>query len=420
MEDSSSPFEWPIDDETEIVLSRIRKRGKAWIVGGWVRDSLLGVKSNTDIDIATNLRPTEIVKIFPDSIIINENFGTVLVRMKDENIQFFKEWEVTTLRSESNYTDGRRPDLVNFGDSIFEDISRRDFTINAMAINREGDLIDKFGGHDDLKKNTLRCVGNANERLSEDGLRIIRAFRFIGLRDNTIMTFDSELNKAILDNVGMIKKVSKERIDSELRKIMKSRNALRILSKMKDFKVIEIIFPDLKINLDVKLTDDYRVNLLLIFGNDDKNNIEVAKLLKKYLKISNKDESIIRFLSVNKLNIPSNNAGELRRFRTYLSDEQKNCFLKYLEGSGFDANNLKSSLINLPPLKAGKEPLIDGNILRSVTGLEPGAKLGKLKGLLHREQIEQDIGNIEEVLNLLKYIDWENSNYEDWGQMCWP
>ena len=420
MEDSSSPFEWPIDDETEIVLSRIRKKGKAWIVGGWVRDSLLGVKSNTDIDIATNLRPTEIVKIFPDSIIINENFGTVLVRMKDENIQFFKEWEVTTLRSESNYTDGRRPDLVNFGDSIFEDISRRDFTINAMAINREGDLIDKFGGHDDLKKNILRCVGNANERLSEDGLRIIRAFRFIGLRDNTIMTFDSELNKAILDNVGMIKKVSKERIDSELRKIMKSRNALRILSKMKDFKVIEIIFPDLKINLDVKLTDDYRVNLLLIFGNDDKNDIEVAKLLKKYLKISNKDESIIRFLSVNKLNIPSNNAGELRRFRTYLSDEQKNCFLKYLEGSGFDANNLKSSLINLPPLKAGKEPLIDGNILRSVTGLEPGAKLGKLKGLLHREQIEQDIGNIEEVLNLLKYIDWENSNYEDWGQMCWP
>ena len=420
MEDSSSPFEWPIDDETEIVLSRIRKKGKAWIVGGWVRDSLLGVKTNTDIDIATNLRPTEIVKIFPDSIIINENFGTVLVRMKDENIQFFKEWEVTTLRSESNYTDGRRPDLVNFGDSIFEDISRRDFTINAMAINREGDLIDKFGGHDDLKKNILRCVGNANERLSEDGLRIIRAFRFIGLRDNTIMTFDSELNKAILDNVGMIKKVSKERIDSELRKIMKSRNALRILSKMKDFKVIEMIFPDLKINLDVKLTDDYRVNLLLIFGNDDKNNIEVAKLLKKYLKISNKDESIIRFLSVNKLNIPSNNAGELRRFRTYLSDEQKNCFLKYLEGSGFDTNNLKSSLINLPPLKAGKEPLIDGNILRSVTGLEPGAKLGKLKGLLHREQIEQDIGNIEEVLNLLKYIDWENSNYEDWGQMCWP
>ena len=181
MEDSSAPFEWPVDDETEIVLSRIRKKGKAWIVGGWVRDSLLGVKSIIDIDITTNLKPTEIVKIFPDSIIINENFGTVLVRIKDENIQFLKEWEVTTLRSESNYTDGRRPDTVNFGNSIFEDISRRDFTINAMAINSEGGLIDKFGGHDDLKKNILRCVGNANERLSEDSLRIIRAFRFIGL-----------------------------------------------------------------------------------------------------------------------------------------------------------------------------------------------------------------------------------------------
>ena len=419
MEDSSAPFEWSIDDETEIVLSRIRKKGKAWIVGGWVRDSLLGVKSIIDIDITTNLKPTEIVKIFPDSIIINENFGTVLVRIKDENIQFLKEWEVTTLRSESNYTDGRRPDTVNFGDSIFEDISRRDFTINAMAINNEGGLIDKFGGHDDLKKNILRCVGNANERLSEDSLRIIRAFRFIGLRNNTVMTFDSELNKAILDNVGMIKNVSKERIDSELRKIMKSENALMILSKMEDFKVIEMIFPDLKINLDVKLTDDYRVNLVLIFGNDN-NNIEVAKLLKKYLKISNKDESIIKFLSLNKLNIPSNNIGELRRFRTYLSDEQKNCFLKYLDGRGFDTNDLKSSLINLPPLKAGKEALIDGNILRSVTGLEPGAKLGKLKGLLHRKQIEQDIGNIEEVLDLLKNIDWENSNYEEWDHMYWP
>jgi tRNA nucleotidyltransferase (CCA-adding enzyme) len=419
MEDSSAPFEWSIDDETEIVLSRIRKKGKAWIVGGWVRDSLLGVKSIIDIDITTNLKPTEIVKIFPDSIIINENFGTVLVRIKDENIQFLKEWEVTTLRSESNYTDGRRPDTVNFGDSIFEDISRRDFTINAMAINNEGGLIDKFGGHDDLKKNILRCVGNANERLSEDSLRIIRAFRFIGLRNNTVMTFDSELNKAILDNVGMIKNVSKERIDSELRKIMKSENALMILSKMEDFKVIEMIFPDLKINLDVKLTDDYRVNLVLIFGNDN-NNIEVAKLLKKYLKISNKDVSIIKFLSLNKLNIPSNNIGELRRFRTYLSDEQKNCFLKYLDGRGFDTNDLKSSLINLPPLKAGKEALIDGNILRSVTGLEPGAKLGKLKGLLHRKQIEQDIGNIEEVLDLLKNIDWENSNYEEWDHMYWP
>lgn len=81
---------------------------------------------------------------------------------------------------------------------------------------------------------------------------------------------------------------------------------------------------------------------------------------------------------------------------------------------------MESSLINLPPLKAGKKPLIDGNILRSLTGLEPGAKLGKLKGLLHREQIEQDIGNIEDVLDLLKYIDWENSNYEEWGHMCWP
>ena len=71
-------------------------------------------------------------------------------------------------------------------------------------------------------------------------------------------------------------------------------------------------------------------------------------------------------------------------------------------------------------MKAGKEPLINGNILTSVTGLEPGAKLGKLKGLLHREQIEQDIGNIEEVLDLLKNINWKNSNYEEWGNMCWP
>ena len=126
--------------EDNLVLERLRTEGKAWIVGGWVRDSLLG-KINPDLDIATTLTPDKVKDLFPRTIPIGEDYGTVIVRLEGNSKN---EWEVTTLRKEGTYGDGRRPDNVTFGKEIEADLARRDFTINAMAIDDEGRIIDLF------------------------------------------------------------------------------------------------------------------------------------------------------------------------------------------------------------------------------------------------------------------------------------
>ena len=135
-------------EEDRIVLDRLRVSGEAWIVGGWVRDFLSGLSRNRidDMDIATNLRPEQVKDIFPRSIMIGEKFGTVIVRIdEDESVNDDYEWEVTTLREDGGYSDGRRPENVVFGKEIEDDLERRDFTINAMAI----EISEKLVGNDE-------------------------------------------------------------------------------------------------------------------------------------------------------------------------------------------------------------------------------------------------------------------------------
>ena len=166
--------------EDLIVLEGLRSKGQAWIVGGWVRESISG-KGDTDVDIATTLHPDEVQKIFPRSLMVGAKYGTVCVRLEEE-VSGNQIWEVTTLRSDGSYGDGRRPDDVEFGTDIEGDLSRRDFTINAMALEYpygDDSLIDPFNGREDLLKGVLASVGNPSERISEDGLRILRAFRFM-------------------------------------------------------------------------------------------------------------------------------------------------------------------------------------------------------------------------------------------------
>ena len=198
--------------EDNLVLNQLRNHGDAWIVGGWVRDTLLMGKSNNDLDIATTLLPSQVMEIFPRTIPVGEEYGTVIVRLEGFSD---KEWEVTTLRKDGSYGDGRRPDKVSFGTNIIDDLARRDFTINAMAIDKEDELIDLFGGEKDLHLNIIRAVGDANERIAEDGLRILRAFRYLDLEKNKLRVLDYELESAIRKNVHMLEKVSKERITDE-------------------------------------------------------------------------------------------------------------------------------------------------------------------------------------------------------------
>ncbi len=396
-----------------LVLSGLRSKGEAWIVGGWVRESASGEPS-TDMDIATNLLPEEVKNLFPLSLMYGAEYGTVVVRLEDHE----KSWEVTTLRSEGGYGDGRRPDNVEFGVDINGDLSRRDFTINAMAYDSEWNLIDPFGGSSDMENGILKSVGNATERLSEDGLRVMRAYRF--LASEKVVSMDAELSLAVRDNVGMLGQVSKERIGDEMMQTLASPNASAALSMMQDDGVIHEILPGLSASTYPVLCGDSLVNLALVCSGDERSGAELSALLRDSLKMSTDDLREIAFLhNARNAPIPSE-ISEMRVFRAALPVLRQTRFIRYCEGLGRDIGGFDSSLSELAPLRAGNSPIVDGNVLSEATGLEPGPKMGRLKGMLHRIQVERDLNDSGEVLALLEELDWMESEHENWPVLGWP
>ena len=394
-----------------LVLQRLRVEGEAWIVGGWVRQVLLG-NSLSDLDIATTLTPDEVKMLFPRSIPIGEDYGTVIVRLEKE---IDGQWEVTTLRKEGTYGDGRRPDNVLFGNEIEEDLARRDFTINAMAIDKNWEIIDIFGGKEDLHQNILRSVGDANERIAEDGLRIMRAFRFLDGDNGIVRSLDKDLELAIIRNKKMLDNVSNERIGDEIKKILSKDNSSEILNKMEETGVLANIFHDLVIELVNTSGKKSLVTLARILKNNDCNGNQLSNKLRDILKFSRKELDIISFLHDNKSVIFDNDLKSLRRFSVYLSDEQKDAILDYHNPSEFieSYNGMKNTVKN-------RNPLIDGTMLVEITNIEPGPKLGMLKGWLFRQQIEKNLTDKKDILKLLDDIDWEKENYKSWPILSWP
>ena len=210
---------------------------EAYIVGGSLRDSLLGMQPK-DIDIASSASPTEIKLIFNSYKTIDTgiDFGTVTLIYNDRPV------EITTFRSESVYLDSRRPDSVSFEKNIDEDLKRRDFTINAMAYNQSKKLVDLFSGEEDLNNKLIRCVGSPDERFSEDALRMLRAVRFA-----CVLNFDIEKKtfEAIKYNASRIEHISKERIQAELNKILMSSKPSRGIRLLLDSKLLDYVLPEI-------------------------------------------------------------------------------------------------------------------------------------------------------------------------------
>lgn len=210
------------------VVRQLEEAGyEAVFVGGAVRDHLLG-KEPADFDIATSAMPEEVKRVFNHTIDVGIAHGTVMVMMDNEPI------EVTTYRTESTYTDHRRPDEVNFVRSLKEDLQRRDFTMNALALTLTGELIDPFGGKGDLRARKIRAVGNASDRFHEDALRMIRAIRF-----SSVLGFDIEERtlQAIEENAASIKHVSVERIKAEMDKLWIGANPGKALATIVDTRL---------------------------------------------------------------------------------------------------------------------------------------------------------------------------------------
>ncbi|MBU9671946.1 CCA tRNA nucleotidyltransferase [Planococcus sp. CP5-4] len=195
------------------IIERLKEAGfEAYMVGGAVRDYLRGTVPH-DIDVATSAAPEQVKALFERSIDTGIEHGTVMILIEGQGT------EVTTFRTESGYSDNRRPDKVEFVNSLHEDLKRRDFTINSMAMTEQMDIIDPFGGRDDLSAGIIRAVGIPEERFAEDALRMLRAIRFSGQLNFHI---DPATKKAIIEHAGRIQSVAMERIKAELDKVMVS------------------------------------------------------------------------------------------------------------------------------------------------------------------------------------------------------
>lgn len=221
------------------ICKRLREKGKrGWIVGGCVRDLLRGGEAK-DWDVATDALPGDVVHFFRKVIPTGIQHGTVTVVVRGQH------YEVTTLRGEGAYTDGRRPDSVEFVDDITADLARRDFTFNAMAIDPvDGHLIDPFEGRRDLDARVLRAVGDACERFAEDGLRVLRAARFSATLECAI---DPETERAMGADrsIDTFRRVSAERVRDEWVKAMRARRPSVAFEAMRRTRLLDVTCPEL-------------------------------------------------------------------------------------------------------------------------------------------------------------------------------
>ncbi|HEX4516530.1 MAG TPA: HD domain-containing protein [Polyangiaceae bacterium] len=209
---------------------------QAYVVGGCVRDLLLG-KDAADWDVTTDAKPEDVKKIFPRVIPTGIQHGTVTVLMKG------KPYEVTTFRGEGAYSDGRRPDSVEFVNDIAADLARRDFTVNAIALDpNDGRVIDPYEGQKDISRKVIRAVGKPLERFLEDGLRVLRAARFTATLE---FDLDPDTEKAIAPSLDVYKKVSQERVRDEWMKAMKARRPSRAFDVMRTSGILAITCPEM-------------------------------------------------------------------------------------------------------------------------------------------------------------------------------
>ncbi|MBP3611527.1 MAG: CCA tRNA nucleotidyltransferase [Lachnospiraceae bacterium] len=231
-----------IPEKVNMIIENLLRHGhEAYAVGGCVRDSLLGREAD-DWDITTSASPYEVKGLFRRTIDTGIQHGTVTVMLDKEG------FEVTTYRIDGEYEDGRHPKEVLFTKNLEEDLKRRDFTINAMAYNEQTGMVDVFGGVEDLKQHIIRCVGAAGERFDEDALRIMRAFRFsaqlgFSIEENTRM--------AAAERAENLKKISAERVRTELTKLLLSKNPDRLVW-MQQNGITRIVLPEFDAMLATK------------------------------------------------------------------------------------------------------------------------------------------------------------------------
>ena len=300
------------------VLEKIEENGfEAYIVGGYVRNKILGIETS-DIDICTNARVKDLVKIFGDACQTSGQYGAVKLIGNNSCI------DITTYRKDLSYKGSRRDVEIEYVDNLIDDIKRRDFTMNTLCMSKNGSIIDLLNGRKDINNHIVRCVGDVTTKIKEDPLRMLRAVRFATVLDFKI---EEELYSKLHEYNYLIFNLSKDRIKEELNKILLSKNVLRGLKILDDLgmlKLLEISYRD-----DIKPVSDIcgmysqlTIKSKFPFSKGEKENIHDIKEILKYGTI---DEYVVYYYGLYKSMVAGDILGIDKDVITYI---EKNLVIK--------------------------------------------------------------------------------------------
>lgn len=369
---------------------------EAYFVGGSVRDMLLH-KPISDVDIATSATPQEVKEIFSHTVDVGIEHGTVMVIHHKEG------YEVTTFRTEEGYEDFRHPDKVTFVRSLEEDLKRRDFTINALAIGIDDQLIDFFDGIGDLERQCIRCVGDAKERFNEDALRMFRAVRFVGQLGFQI---EEETKNAISLLKMNLSKVAVERMKVEFEKMIQSsyrKDALTLFVETGLYQACPLF--DGKENILLKLAEfplkEMSVLQAWILFVDELNlsDKEVTHLLKSW-KSSNEQ---IRDVLVGYKTYRARKKEEWNFFLAYACPYEVGCEVEQLliaRGNSTSMEGLEATYQSLPICSMNDIQLNGHDIIRILKLDKKGPIIGQVLKTVEKMILEQSIQNDAEILEL--------------------
>lgn len=418
-----------IPDKVKFIIDTFYENNyEAFMVGGCIRDSLLS-KEPKDYDIATSALPNITESLFEKTIPTGIKHGTITVLLDKEP------FEVTTYRIEGEYKDNRRPDEISFVTNIKDDLSRRDFTINAFAYNSKEGLKDYFNGLEDLQNKIIRTVGDSNKRFNEDALRMMRAIRFASQLDFNI---DKSTLDGIKKNKNLLKNISSERIRDELCKLLLSDNPRKGLNLLKDCGVLDVIIPELTslIGFNHKTKDynkdlfDHTLSVVENTPNDlilrlsalfhdigkpkvnDNISEDITRKILTRLHFDNKTIKSVCILIKEYMNVLGNSTDiDIKRFINRTSKENIYSLLEFqkahvlsLKNSDLDLyelNNMKNKIDNIInsniPLSI-KDLNIDGSILTKELNLKPGKVIGETLNYLLEVVLNNPNLNNETIL----------------------
>lgn len=383
------------------IIARLEENNyDGYFVGGAVRDYVIGRPIN-DVDITTNALPETVEYIFDKTIDVGKEHGTIIVLM--DGVAF----EVTTYRIEGNYSDYRKPDDVQFTQNLMEDLSRRDFTINAMAMGEDMKIFDPFEGRLDLEKRRLKTVGIANERFSEDALRMLRAVRFMSQLD---FTLSEATEHAVKKNAGLLSHIAIERITAELEKLYSGinvRHAKMMIARTK----LQFYLPFFREISTVQYIDtdvnSFENEIIVQIYND----ISLEKHLN-LLKLPNKTKRFIK-QSLNLLNDLNNNL-EVKLLAYYYDEDILNNLSDIIKKNDLiddnSTNCLQMAVEEMTHLiiRSKNELAIDGNTLMTALNTRGGPWVRKCLETIEMEVLFGRLKNTEKEL-----INWVNTHVKN-------